>query len=189
MSGNEHMVSFIIDNNEKNIEFFDPSFNSVSVYDYLIPLLLCYPEVFDYQFTVVVDYSIQELSNYSSYIDNFCMLWSMHYIYFRFLMYGTTEQYKQMFDTLYTDKSTHLTRASFNDLMHNIKSDASNRLKDEIIIFLTKFLSKDDIESFRQIQENLKNKNNQQIQYGGTRHKYMKYKFKYLNLKNNLINI
>lgn len=170
-----HVTCAIIDNEKKEIEFFDPSYSHQSINEFLIPLMICCcPELCDYTILIVVDYSIQDLSDYSSYIDIFCKIWCLHYIYYRMHYKLTASQYKQMFDTLYIDKHRYNIRTNVEQMSHKIKTEASIKIKSEIKTFLLKLLSSSDF-------ENLKN-----IQYGGIdlEKKYIKYKQKYNNLKN-----
>lgn len=172
-----HVTCVIIDDINKTAEFYDPSMNNDSLIDFFVPVVICNPELIDYKLVPVFDYSIQELSDYDSYLDIFCKVWTLHYVYYRLFINVSPSTYRNMFDILYVKKikNTKMMNLSFENLDHSIKSEASKKLKNEIKLFLLRFLTKEDIDIINTIQ------------FGGSdyyKNKYIKYKYKYLSTKN-----
>jgi hypothetical protein len=167
LSTGSHIILIIINELERIITIFDPSYNSSTrkneVYVNWILKYSNYPyDNFTFSFFEV---NIQNKSDTIKSLDLFCKVWVRWYIYYNFVANASKDQIQLMID----------------------ESDKNN-IQKEIKLFMLRFIKDDTLTKIANLQNKIDSILQNKMQGGGSinfYNKYKKYKGKYLQIKHN----
>lgn len=167
LSTGDHIILIIINEFERIITIFDPSYNdSTRKNEVYVNWILKYFNYLNDNFTFsFFEVNIQEKSDTIKSLDLFCKVWVRWYIYYNFVANASKDQIQEMIN----------------------KSDKNN-IQKEIKLFMLRFIKDDTLTKIAILQNKIDSILQNKMQGGGSinfYNKYKKYKGKYLQIKHN----